>query len=154
MKSLTRRLLLSLLSIVKDPIALVSPFTVGARLILKDVWRVNEQSWDDELPKDTVNRFLAWCVELPQLVEITVPRSYFSGAFQQLELHTFGDSSQNVFSAVDFLRAQVTCISGEITTELAFFLGKAFIAPMKVMTVPKLELQAAFLAARSTKEIC
>ena len=147
-KILTQRLVLSLVSKVYDPIGLVAPFTVGARLILKDIWRVNGQSWDDELPKDTVDRFLAWCIELPRLGEITIPRSYFSGPFQHLELHMFGDSSQDVFSAVCFLRAQVTCPSGEIITELAFVLGKARVAPMKVMTVPKLELQAALLAAR------
>ena len=66
----------------------------------------------------------------------------------------FNDSSQDVFSGVDFLRAQVICTSGEITTELAFVLGKARVAPMKVMTVPKLELQAALLAARLKREIC
>ena len=153
-KSLTKRLVLSLVSKVYDPIGLVAPFTVGARLILKDIWRVNGQSWDDELSKDTVDRFLAWCIELPRLVEITTPRSYFSGPFQHLELHMFGDSSQGVFSAVGFLRAQVTCTSGEIITELAFVLGKARVAPMKVMTVPKMELQAALLAARLKREIC
>ena len=153
-KSLTQRLFLSLVSKVYDPIGLVAPFTVGARLILKDIWRVNGQSWDDELPKDTVDRFLAWCIELPRLAEITIPRSYFSGPFQHLELHMFGDSSQDALSAVGFLRAQVTCISGEIITELAFVLVKARVAPMKVMTVPKLELQAALLAARLKREIC
>ena len=142
------------MSKVYDPIGLVAPFTVGARLILKDIWRVNGQSWDDELPKDTVDRFPAWCIELPRLAEITIPRSYFSGPFQYLELHMFGDSSQDVFSAVGFLRAQVTCPSGEIITELAFVLGMASVAPMKVMTVPKLELQAALLAARLKREIC
>ena len=91
-KSLTQRLVLSLVSKVYDPIGLVAPITVGARLILKDIWRVNGQSWDDELPKDTVDRFPAWCVELPWLAEITIPRSYFSGLFQRLELHMFDDS--------------------------------------------------------------
>ena len=95
-KSLTQRLVLSLVSNVYDPIGLVAPFTVGARLILKDLWRVNGKSWDDELPKDTVDRFIAWCVELPRLAEITIPRSYFSGPFQHLELHMFGDSSYSV----------------------------------------------------------
>ena len=106
------------------------------------------------LNKDTVDRFLAWCVELPRLAEITIPGSYFLGPFKNLELHMFGDSSQDVFSAVGFLRAQVTCTSGEITTELAFVLGQARVAPMKVTTVPKLELQAALLAARLKREIC
>ena len=52
-KSLTQRLVLSLVTKVYDPIGLVRPFTVGARLILKDIWRVNWQSWDDKLPKDS-----------------------------------------------------------------------------------------------------
>ena len=142
------------MSKVYDPIGLVAPFTVGARLILKDIWRVNGQCWDDELPKDTVDRFLAWCVELPRLAEINIPRSYFSGPFQHLEFHMFGDSSQDIFSAVGFLRAQVTCTSGEFLSELAFVLGKALVEPMKVMTVSKLELQAALLAVRLKREIC
>ena len=57
------------------------------------------------------------------------PRSYFSGPFDNIELHMFGDSSH------------------------AFVLGKARVAPMKVMTVPKLELQAALLATRLKNEI-
>ena len=65
----------------------------------------------------------------------------------------FGDSSKDIFSAVAFLRARVTTPTGKIKTELAFDLGKARVAPMKVMTVPKLELQAALLAARMKKEI-
>ena len=121
---------------------------------MKDIWRVNGQSWDDELPKDRVDKFLAWCVELPLLAEITIPRGYFSGPFQHLELHMFGDSSQDVFSAVVFLRNQVFCTSGEIITELACVFGQARVAPMKVMTVPKLELQAALLAALLKQEIC
>ena len=66
----------------------------------------------------------------------------------------FGDSSQDVSSAVGFLRAQVTCTSGKITTELVFVLGKARVAPMKVMTVPKLELQTVLLAALLKREFC
>ena len=48
----------------------------------------------------------------------------------------FGDSSQDIFSAVAFLRAQVKTPTGQEKTELAFVLGKAREAPMKVMTVP------------------
>ena len=65
----------------------------------------------------------------------------------------FGDSSQEVSSAVAFLRAQVNTSSGS-KTELAFVLGKARVAPMKVMTIPKLELQASLLAARLKQAIC
>ena len=151
--SLTQRLVLSLVSNVFDPIGLVAPFTAGARLLLKGIWRVSGQHWDEELPKDTFERFLEWSVELPKLAKITIPRSFFSGNFKHLELHMFGDSSQEVFSAVAFLRAQVNTSSGP-KTELAFVLGKARVAPMKVMTIPKLELHAALLAARLKQDIC
>ena len=153
-KSLTQRLVLSLVSKLYNPIGLVAPFTVGARLILKDICRVNGQIWDNELPKDTVDGFLACCGEMRQLAQITIPRSYFSGPFQHHELHLFSDSSQDVFSAVGFLRAQVFCASGEITTDAALVLGKPLVAPMKVMTVPKLELQTSLLAACLKRESC
>ena len=152
-KSLTQRLVLSLVSKVFDPIGLVAPFTVGARLLLKDIWRITGQQWDDELPQDMVQRFLVWSADLPKLENIKIPRSYFSGPFDNTELHMFGDSSQDIFSAVAFLRARVTTPTGKIKTELAFVLGKARVAPMKVITVPKLELQAALLAARLQNEI-
>ena len=60
-------MVLSLVSKVFDPIGLVAPFTVGARLLLKDIWRVSGQQWDDELPQDKVQRFLAWSADLPKL---------------------------------------------------------------------------------------
>ena len=97
-KSLTQGLVLSLVSKVFDPIGLVAPFTVGARLI-------------------------------------------------------FGNNSLEVFSAVAILQAQVNTASGP-KTELAFVLGKARVAPMKVITIAKLELQAALLAARLKQDIC
>ena len=152
-KSLTQRLVLSLVSKVFDPIGLVAPFTVDARLLLKDIWRVTGQQWNDELPLDMVQRFLVWSADLPKLKNIKIFRSYFSGPFDNVELHMFGDSSQDNFSAVAFLPDQVTTPTGKIKTEVAFVLGKARMATMKVMTVPKLELQAALLAARLKREI-
>ena len=149
-KSLTQRLVLSLVSKVFDPIGLVAPFTVGARLLLKDIWRVTGQQWDDDLPQEMVQKFLVWSTDLPKLENIKFPRSYFSGPFDNIELHIFGDSSHDIFSAVAFLRARLKTPTCE---ELAFVSGKARVAPMKVMTVPKVELQAALLAARLKKEI-
>ena len=143
-KSLTQRLVLCLVSKVFHPIGLVAPFTVGARLLLKDIWRVTGQQWDDELPQDMVQRFLYWSADLPKLENIKISRSYFSGPFDNIELLMFGDSSQDIFSAVAFLQARVKTPTGHEKTR---------VAPMKVMTVPKLELQAALLAGRLKREI-
>ena len=41
--NVTQRVVLSLVSAVYDPIGLVAPYTVKARLLLKDIWRLNGQ---------------------------------------------------------------------------------------------------------------
>ena len=78
-------------------------------------------------------------------------KDYLEGCVESMELHMFGDSSQDVFSAVAFLRGKVTA-ANRTSTELAFVFGKARVAPMKALTIPKLELQASLLAARLRKD--
>ena len=151
--TVTQRVVLSLVSAVYDPIGLVAPYTVKARLLLKDIWRLSGQQWDDNLPPDIAAKFFEWSQELPILGDITIPRAYFTGEIESLELHLFGDSSQEVFSAVAFLRAKVKSSKTRATTELAFVFGKARVAPMKTLTIPRLELQAALLASRLRNEI-
>ena len=118
-KSLTRRLVLNIMSKVFDPTGLVAPFSVAARLLLKDIWRVSGQHWDEELSKETLEKFLEWSVELPKLAKISIPRRFFWGYFEHVELHKRSSApsthSQDVFSAVAFLRAQVNTSSGPKT---------------------------------------
>ena len=70
-----------------------------------------------------------------------------------MELHLIGDSSQNVFSAVAFLRAKVVNKENQEQTQLAFVFGKARVASMEALTIPKVELQASLLAAKLRKEV-
>ena len=49
-RPITQRTILSVVSAVFDPLGLVAPFTVQARLLLKDIWRISGQQWDDPLP--------------------------------------------------------------------------------------------------------
>ena len=94
-----------------------------------------------------IDRFSTSSLDLSKLGNLTIARSFFSGEFDSTEIHVFGDSSQEVFSAVAILRAKVR--SGTTThTEIAFILGKARVAPMNCLIVPKPELQAALLATR------
>ena len=101
-----------------------------------------------------IDQFSSWSSELPTLVLLNIVRCYFSCPFEHFDLHVFGDSSQEVFSAVAFLRALVSPPTESKRSELAFVIGKASVAPMETLTVPKLELQTALLAARLREEIC
>ena len=104
------------------------------------------------MPDDIVTKFTDWSSELGSLSEVFIPRSYFKQNFELLELHMFGDSSQDVFSAVAFLRGKIVSEHGS-STELAFVFEKARVAPMKTLTILKLEIQAALLSARLRNDI-
>ena len=148
-KAITQRTVLSFVSSVFDPIGLVAPYTVKDRLLLKDIWRISGQKWDDDLPEEIKKQFLEWRSGLQLLGSLTIPSSYFTEPFDRIELHMFGDSSQDVFCAVAFLRARRV---SSHRTELAFVFGKARVAPMKALSIPKLELRAALLATRLKEE--
>ena len=148
-KAITQLTVLSSVSSVFDPIGLVAPCTVKARLLLKGIWRISCQKWDDDLPEEIKKQFLEWHSGLQLLGSLTILRSYFTDPFDRIELHMFGNGSQDVFCAVALLRARLASSS---QTELAFVIGKALVAPMKALSVPKLELQAALFATRLKEE--
>ena len=64
-----------------------------------------------------------------------------------------GDGLQENFNVLTFLRALVYTLSGP-QTELASVLGKARVAPMKILTAQELQLQAVLLTARLKQDIC
>ena len=142
--------MLSFVSSVFDPIGLVAPDTVKARLLLKDIWRISGQKWDDDLPEEIKKQFLEWHSGFHLFGSLTKRRSYFTGTFDRIELHMFGDSSQDVFCAVNFLCAR---LASSHQTKLAFVFGKARVAPMETLSIPKLELQVALLATHLKEEI-
>ena len=151
-RTLTQRVVLSLVSAVYDPIGPVAPYTVKTRLLLKVIWRLSGQQRDDNFPDHIAEKFCEWSDDLRRLTGITIPRSYFEGQLEKLQLHIFADSSQDVFSSLVFLQEKVIwgCYS---KTELAFVFGEAKVAPMKPLTITKLELQAVLLSARPGDEI-
>ena len=135
-----------------DLVVLVAPDTVKARLLLKVIWRLSGQRWDNETPEDSAHQFFEWSRELPSLSSEIIPRSYFKHEVHCLELHVFGDGSQTVLSAVVFLRRKVV-FNQNVILELAFVIFKVRVAPMKALTNPKLGLKAAVLALRNRAEV-
>ena len=53
-RTVTQKIVLSIVSTVYDPIGLVAPYTVKARLFLKDIWGLIDQKVDDFPPDDIV----------------------------------------------------------------------------------------------------
>ena len=100
-RTLTQRVVLSLVSAGYNPIGLVTPYTVKAWLLMKNIWRRSSQQWYDNLPDHFVDKIVKWIDELRKLTKKTISRGYFEGQADKVKLHIFGESSQDVFSSVD-----------------------------------------------------
>lgn len=125
----TRRLVLSLISRIFDPMGLLQPFVMVAKLIFQDLWKTGLK-WDDPIPKETEDSFLEWKRQLSRIDEFCIPRSYVTLSWdnkRSVELHAFGDASEKAYGACVYVRVIET--DGSVTSSLV--MAKAKLAPVK-----------------------
>ena len=145
MKPETKRGLLSTLSSVFDPLGLVGPFVLHARLIVQDLCRAGV-GWDDVLTPGVSTRWRKWLRALDSLPAITFERCFrpsWASATATHTLHHFSDASQLAYGVASYL---VTCDRDRVSSTLV--MAKSRLAPLKEVTIPRLELTAATLATR------
>ena len=140
---LTKRGILSMLSSVYDPLGLASPFMLKARRIVQNLCRT-KIGWDEPIPEMEREQWIQWVSGLQAMGKNCVPRCLQPIPSVHRELHHFADASEIAYGVVSYLRVITTDGSVNCTIVMA----KSRLAPIKKLTVPRLELQAATLAAR------
>ena len=147
----TRRGVLSTVASIYDPMGFISPFVLLGKSILQEMCK-RGTSWDDPIPENLEPRWEAWKTNLKDLWHIKVPRCFMpkgeSALANKIELHHFCDASSNGYGTCTYLRVvtnnQVHC---------TLIASKARVAPTKRMTIPRLELTAAVVAAKLAHKI-
>ena len=141
----TQRKLLKFVASFFDPLGVIAPLTIRVRKILQAIWNKGPQ-WDAPLDVQQFPDFLQFKNELPSYQNISIPRALFrrNTKIQSTALHTLTDASEYALSAVSYLRTEYI----DKTVDVVFMMGKARVAPIKRMTIPNLELQAAVYGAQ------
>ncbi len=140
--TVTKRIISSIAAQIYDVLGFFAPFVVIAKALLQELW-LKKLGWDDEVPDDILQRWLSWTKELPLITDHAIQRKYFdiTAKVASTSLQGFSDASEVAYGAVIYLRRVFE--DGTIST--AFVMAKARVRPLKVTTIPKLELQAATL---------
>ena len=149
-KPLTKRGILSMVSAVYDPLGFASPFIITAKSILQDLTK-KKLGWDEEVPAEDATRWLQWKNDLQKMEQFNIPRC-ISSNFQDItsiQLHHFGDASEMAYGVASYVR--LTNKAGKVRTMLV--MAKSRLAPLKKMTIPRLELSAAALAVKQDSMI-
>ncbi|XP_077564362.1 uncharacterized protein LOC144179800 [Haemaphysalis longicornis] len=145
-----KRSMLQTTARIFDPLGWLSPFIVRAKILFQQLWRQCIQ-WDDPLPSAIADAWDVWIQELRHLPEIQVPRFYgadISGQQTSVSLHVFADASPAAYGAVAYIT--VTNNEGTMST---IVMSKSRVAPVKELTLTRLELMACLLAARLCRYI-
>lgn len=147
----TRRGLLSILSSIYDPLGIASPFILEGRRIIQTLCGENFK-WDDKIPEDIYHHWNQWLTKLEGLDQLKIDRCFKPKNFGKIvdySLHHFSDASETGYGEASYLR--LIDDTGRIHCTL--LIGKARVAPLKYISIPRMELTAATLSVKVSNQI-
>jgi hypothetical protein len=119
---------------------LLGPVSIQAKILIQDLWKEGFE-WDEEISGDMRTRWIKILRDMETAnSETKIPRCYFPETehAEETTLHVFVDASQRAYGAC-------ACIVRGIHSTLV--MAKNRVAPVKEITLLRLELMAAVIGA-------
>jgi hypothetical protein len=148
--NVTKRHVLKVLASYFDPLGIVSPTLLLAKLFLKKLWS-EKYSWDAELGTELSTEWGDIMKAVKPIAHTAFPR-HINLQIQHTtvfyELHCFCDASGKAYGACVYL---LIVTPQEKTCHLVF--AKSRVAPIKSISLPRLELTAVYIGSRILKYV-
>ncbi|XP_055603791.1 uncharacterized protein LOC129752026 [Uranotaenia lowii] len=138
----TRRHILSAIAKLFDPLGLIAPVVVSAKIIMQEL-ALLQTKWDEPVPQTIDQKWKIYYDQIPKLSELRISRFAFTSGYTDVQLHCFADASERAYGACIYVRS--TDAHGAVRVEILS--AKSRVAPLKRLTLPRLELCAAKEAA-------
>ncbi|KAB0795655.1 hypothetical protein PPYR_12494 [Photinus pyralis] len=143
----TKRTILSMVSQCFDPLGLLSPVIITGKILIQKLWEL-KLAWDESVPHLINSEWNQFQNELIHLRDLQIPRCVIPISANQVELHGFSDSSSNAYGACIYVR----CRNGTRCSS-RLLCSKSRVAPLRVISIPRLELCAAVLLAELMQKV-
>ncbi|XP_053968420.1 uncharacterized protein LOC128869844 [Anastrepha ludens] len=139
----TKRQLLSDIAKLFDPLGFLAPIIIRGKIFMQKLW-LTGLDWNDTLPDDLNAEWVTFRNELKLVPLIQVARWInISNTAYSYELHAFADASIHAYAAVVYLK-----VVSHTSVNIHLIISKTRVPPLKKVTIPRLELCAAVLAAQ------
>lgn len=135
----TKRRVLSHIAQIFDPNGYIGPVVIVAKILMQKIWNARI-GWDALVPIDIFREWQQFQRQLPLIAEIKLPRWLGICNNRNVSLHGFADASTLAYGAVLYARVETAEV-----VECILIAAKSHVAPLKTVTVPRLELCAAQL---------
>lgn len=145
---ITKRSVLSQIAKLFDPLGLLGPSVIVTKIILQRLWKL-QLTWDDPLPAEMQAEWIRFAHEFLSLKEMRVPRQVCCSSPQRIEIHGFSDASEAAYGRCVYVRS--TSEAGASVVRL--LCSKSRVAPLKPLTIPKLELSAAHVLTQLVHKV-
>jgi hypothetical protein len=142
-ETFTKRSVLSVIARLYDPLGLIGPVISKAKIFLQRLWLL-KLDWHTNLPQAFSQEWLEFTNSLHLLENLKIPRYVLTEDIRTVIMHGFADASESAYGAVIYLKS--ISRSGSVSCQL--LCSKSRVAPIKTVTVPRLELSACLLLAR------
>ncbi|XP_055614881.1 uncharacterized protein LOC129761192 [Toxorhynchites rutilus septentrionalis] len=144
----TRRQVYSVIARLFDPLGLIGPVIAWAKIRMQQLW-VATRDWDEPLSQELAERWTQFYEQLPFLSEVRVNRFAFCSQPHLVQFHIFSDASEAAYGACVYARTMSQ--TRQIKVELLS--SKSRPAPLKRVSVARLELGGALLAAKLYQKV-
>lgn len=147
-KPITKRFIMSNSFKIFDPLGILSPCIIKPKMILQDLWS-QKVDWDEAVNQNIKNEWFEFTDNLNALSRLQVPRRVICDSPKVIEMHSFSDASQRAYGSSIYIRS----IDQNNGVTVKLLCAKSKVASLKPVTIPRLELCAALLAARLCKSV-
>ncbi|XP_057333711.1 uncharacterized protein LOC130672924 [Microplitis mediator] len=142
-EAVSNRAILSQIAKLFDPLGLLGPVIVYAKIIIQLCWKLGV-TWDESVPLDIHNMWVSYRDQLPSLERLSFPRCLIIPEPIDIQLHGFCDASEKAYGACIYVRS--TDRQGMVHVRL--ICSKSRVAPVSTVSLPRLELCGALLLSR------
>lgn len=144
-QTITKRVFLSYIAKIFDPCGWLAPCVFLAKVLFQQLW-VAGLDWDSPIPPELSYKLLCISKDWSDISNVNIPRSLSVSTESECHftLHGFCDASKLGYAAVIYVVSNSPC--GEGSSRL--LVAKTKVAPLKVLSIPRLELMGALLLSR------
>ena len=142
-ENVTKRNILKTVPSTFDPVGFVAPFSITGKIFLQELWRL-KVDWDDGITKSKCKQWKKCKGELVNLKGVTNSRCHHPSGYLAKDIHVFCAASELTYGAVVYLKFEFELEK----PHCSFVMSKNRLAPIKTISLPRLELNAAVLGVR------
>lgn len=146
-KVITKRSMLSIIARIFDPLGLLAPTVLLAKVLIQGLWKL-DIGWDEKPPEQIQKDWMGYIEDLPNVSKIQIPR-WVRPSCGLVRIFGFCDASERAYAAAIYMVTE-----HQNSQSYSFLLiAKTRLAPVKTISVPRLELCAAHLLTRLLESI-